>query len=100
VGWNGHQRQWDRQRNDYGRNADQHQWQQPADGGQLNNPGSYNRASYPIRSQSPDRGSRSSSYSHNPTSPGGQTGAQPSFRQPDASGSTPLPQGQSSEGAI
>ena len=91
-GWNGQQPQWDH-RNAYGRND--HQWQQPPNWGQHNNPGSsYNRAGYPTHPQSPNIAPRSSGYSHNNTIPAGQTGAQP-LSQPDASGNAPLLRGNS-----
>ena len=50
--------------------------------------------------QSPNIAPNSSGYSHNTTIPAGQTGEQPGFRHPDASGNAPLPHGQSPSGVI
>ena len=97
YGWNGHQAQWDQHRNAYGRND--HQWQQPPNGGQHHNPRSYNRAAYPARPQSPNIVPHSAGYSHNNTLPAGQSDGRPNFRHRDA-GNAPLPQDPTPEGVI
>ena len=76
----------------------EHQWQQPPNGGQHINPVPYNRAGYPARPHSPNIAPHSSGYSPD-TAPAGHTGAQPGFRQHDASGNAPV-QGQSPAGVI
>jgi len=99
-GLNDHQRQWDQHRNNFGGNDYQRQWQQRPAGGQQNTPGSFNPVGYPVQPQSGRSAPRPSGYSHNPANPAGQTGTQPGFHHPDASGNAPLPQGQSPAGAI
>lgn len=118
YGQNDHRGQWDQQRNAYGGNDHQRQGQQPhpsftqgdrpenrqfqpTNGGQHNNPGSsYNHAGYPAQAQSPTIVPRPSGYSPSTTIPAGQTGAQPGFHRPDASGNAPQPQNPSPSGVI
>ena len=114
YGQNDHQGQWQQHPgNAYGQNDHQRQWQQPRpsfaqegdrfgnrqfqppNGGQPYHPG----AGYPAQAQSPNIGPGASGYPHNTPMPAGQTGAQPGFRHPDASGNVPM-QGQSPERGI
>ena len=101
YGWNGNQRPGVQHRNAYGRNDRQYQWQQPPTGGQQNNTGSsYNRAGRQGYPQSANITPSSSGYSRDTTISAGETGARPSSRNPDASGSAPLSQDRSRSGVI